>query len=229
LLERVIENWLDNAGERTYQRCFCQMLIGRDYRIIHNTEHTPLEHGKDVIAISPDGKLVGFQLKGNPGKSLKPGQFNDIRGQLEQLATYGLGLPGYEKRVPEECYLVTNGEIDEAVSIEIQRLNAALELRGHPPEKIKVITRGTLLSWANSLGLALWPSEIEDFSSIVKILNYDGTEMFPAEVFDPLLQNTLRLQHEVPAPELRRRITSAAIMTAVALNSFSRKRTTTRK
>ena len=42
------------------------MLIGRGYRIVHNTEHTPLEHGKDVIAISPNDKVVGFQLKGNP-------------------------------------------------------------------------------------------------------------------------------------------------------------------
>ena len=224
MLERVIENWLDNAGERTYQRCFCQMLIGRDFHIIHNTEHTPLEFGKDVIAISPEGKVVGFQLKGNPGRSLKPGQFDEIRGQLEKLATLALGLPGYEKCVPDECYLVTNGEIDEAVSFEIQRLNAGLEARGHPPEKIKTITRGTLLAWAKNLGLALWPSEMEDFGNLLKILNFGGDEIFPAEVFDPLLQNTLRFNHVVPPAELRRRITSAAIMTAVALHSFSRKR-----
>ncbi len=223
MLERLIENWLTSAGERTYQRCFCQMLIGRGYRIIHNTEHTPLEHGKDVIAISREGRIAGFQLKGNPGKSLKPGEFGEIRGQLEQLATLALGLPGYEKAVPEECYLVTNGEIDEAVSIEIQRLNAALEARGHPPEKIRTITRGTLLAWANSLGLALWPSEMEDFGNLVKLLNYEGDEIFPAKIFDPLLQHTLRIQEDVPAPELRRRITSAAVMTAVALHSFSHK------
>jgi hypothetical protein len=223
VLERLIENWLDSAGERSYQRCFCQMLIGRGYRIIHNTEHTPLEHGKDIVAISPEDKIVGYQLKGNPGKALKPSQFDEIRGQLEQLATLALGIPGYEKRVPDECYLVTNGEIDEAVSIEIQRLNAGIESRGHPPEKIKTITRGTLLSWANSLGLALWPSEIQDFGNLVKLLNYGGDEIFPAETFDPLLQHTLGLQEEVAAPELRRRITSAAVMTAVALHSFSRR------
>jgi hypothetical protein len=98
VLARLIENWLDSAGERSYQRCFCQMLIGQGHRIIHNTEHTPLEHGKDVIAIAPDGKIVGYQLKGNPGKTLTPSQFTAIRRQLEQLATYALGIPGYEKR-----------------------------------------------------------------------------------------------------------------------------------
>lgn len=224
MLERLIENWLDNAGERSYQRCFCQMLIGQGYRILHNTEHTPLEHGKDVIAINREKKVVAFQLKGNPGKSLKPSQFSEIRGQLEQLATYALGIPGYEKTIPDECYLVTNGEIDEAVSIELQLLNTALASRGHPPEKIKTITRGTLLSWANLLGLSLWPAEIEDFSNLIKLLNCAGNEIFPAEIFDPLLRHTLRLHKTINASELRRRITSAAVMTAVALHSFSRRK-----
>ena len=224
MLERLIENWLDSAGERSYQRCFCQMLVGRGYRIVHNTEHTPLEHGKDVIAISPDNKVVGFQLKGNPGKSLKPSQFKEIRFQLEQLATYALGIPGYENKIPDECYLVTNGEIDEAVSIELQRLNAALRSRGHPSEKIKTITRGTLLSWANSLGLSLWPSELEDFGNLIKLRDCAGDEIYPAEIFDPLLQHTLRMHETLKAPELRRRITSAAIMTAVALHSFSQRK-----
>lgn len=194
------------------------------YRIIHNTEHTPLEHGKDVIAASSDDKVIGFQLKGNPGKSLKPSQFTEIRGQLEQLATYALGIPGYEKKISDECYLVTNGEIDEAVSAELQCLNAALESRGHPPEKIKTITRGVLLSWANSLGLSLWPSEIEDFGNLIKLLNCAGEEIFPAEIFDPLLRHTLRMDETLKASELRRRITSAAVMTAVALHSFSQRK-----
>lgn len=224
MIERLIENWLDSAGERSYQRCFCQMLIGKGYRIVHNTEHTPLEHGKDVIAISPDDKVTGFQLKGNPGKSLKPIHFNEIRSQLEQLATYALGLPGYENKIPDECFLVTNGEIDEAVSIELQRLNAALETRGHPPEKIKTITRGTLLSWANSLGLSLWPSEMEDFGNLIKLLNYAGDEIFPAEIFDPLLRHTLHIRETLKASELRRRITNAAVMTAVALHTFSQRK-----
>jgi hypothetical protein len=223
VLERLIENWLDSAGERTYQRCFCQMLTGQGYRLIHNTEHTPMELGKDIIALSPDGKLVGYQLKGNPGATMKPYEFDKIRGQLEQLATLALAIPGYEGRVPDECYLVTNGEIDEAVYIQIQLLNAALKARQHPPEKIKTITRGPMLAWAKDLGLSLWPSEMEDFGNLVKLLNYQGNEIFPARIFDSLLQHTLHFQETVKAPELRRRITSAAVMTAVALHSFSRR------
>lgn len=224
MLERLIENWLDSASERSYQRCFCQMLTGQGFHIVHNTRHTPQEYGKDVIALSPEGRLVGYQLKGNPGGTLTPTQFDEIRGQLEQLATLALGIPGYEGRVLDSCYLVTNGEISELVSQQMQLLNASLVARGHPPEKIKTITRGTLLAWSKELGLALWPSEMEDFGNLVKLLNYSGDEMFPAQILDPLLRNTLRFDREVKALELSRRVTSAAVMTAVALHSFSRRK-----
>lgn len=224
MLERLVENWLDNASERSYQRCFCQMLNGQGFRIVHNTEHTPLEFGKDVIAVSPDNKLVGYQLKGHPGGTMKPYDFDEIRGQLEQLATLALAIPGFEGRVLDECFLVTNGEIDEAVSIQIQLLNASLAKRGHPEGKIKTITRGTLMSWAQSMGLSLWPTEMKDFENLVKLLNYNGDEMFPAQILDPLLRNTLSFDMEVKAMELSRRVTSAAVMTAVALHSFSRRR-----
>lgn len=224
MLERLVENWLDSASERSYQRCFCQMLTGQGFRIVHNTEHTPLEFGKDVIAVSPDNKLVGYQLKGHPGGTLKPRDFDDIRRQLEQLATLALAIPGLEGKVLDECYLVTNGEIDEAVYHQIQLLNASLVQRGHPADKIKTITRGKLLAWAQSLGLALWPSEMQDFGNIVRLLNCTGDEMFPAEILDPLLRNTLCFGREVKATELGRRVTSAAVMTAIALHSFSRRK-----
>lgn len=224
MLERLVENWLDSAGERTYQRCFCQMLTGQGYRIVHNTQHTPLEFGKDVIAISPTGALVAYQLKGNPGATLKPREFDGIRGQLEQLATLALTIPEVEGRVPDECYLVTNGEIDEAVYHQIQLLNRALARRGHANDKIKTITRGKLLDWSKSLGQSLWPSEIEDFGNLVKLLNYEGNEIFPAKIFDPLLRNTLCFHKAVKVDEMRRRVTSAAIMTSLALHSFSRRR-----
>jgi hypothetical protein len=224
VLERLIENWLDSAGERSYQRCFCQMLTGLGYRVIHNTEHTPLEFGKDVIAISPEGKLVGYQLKGHPGGTLKPSDFNAIRVQLDQLATLTLAIPGLTKSILDRCYVVTNGEIDEAVSQQIVLLNESLVARGFGPDRIKTITRGTLLAWAKSLGSSLWPSEMQDFGNLVKLLNYHGDEPFPAEIFGPLLQNTLHLHEPLKAPELRRRVTSAAIMTALALHSFSRRR-----
>lgn len=223
MIERLVEHWLDSAGERSYQPCFCQMLVGQGYRIVHSTRHTPLEFGKDVIAVAPDGRLVAYQLKGNPSSTLSPRNFDEIRGQLEQLATLAITVPGFRTRTADECYLVTNGNIDEGVYHQIQTLNASLEGRGHAPEKIKTITRGTLLEWAQSLGYSLWPSEVQDISDLLKLLNCQGDEIFPAEVFHRLLLNTLALDRNLKRDELRRRLTSAGVMTSVALQSFSRK------
>lgn len=223
MLERLIENWLDSAGERTYQRCFCQMLIGRGYRIIHNTEHTPLEHGKDVIAISPEGKLVGFQLKGNPGKTLKPSEFGDMAGNSTNSQRSRSACPAMRRRSSTNAISSRTAKLMKPFrsrysSLTIRSRHGDSDQRGSRPLRAARCSRGP-----NDLGLALWPSEMQDFGNLVKLLNYEGDEIFPASVFDPLLQNTLRLQHDVPAPQLRRRITSAAIMTAVALHSFSRK------
>ena len=200
------------------------MLSGHGFRIIHNTQHTPLEFGKDVIAVSPTNKVVGYQLKGNPGKTLKPREFGEIRGQLEQLATLAIPINDIGDRVPDECYLVTNGEIDEAVYVQIELLNQSLEQRGHRKNKIKTITRGTLLKWSISLGMSLWPSEISDLGVLLRILNFDGQNIFPAKLFDTLLRHTLSFEKRLKPAETKRRITSAAVMTAVALHSFSQKR-----
>jgi hypothetical protein len=64
---------------------------------------------------------------------------------------------------------------------------------------------------------------MEDFGNLVRLLNYSGDEIFPAEILDPLLRNTLHFDREVKPADLSRRVTSAAVMTAVALHSFSRR------
>jgi hypothetical protein len=65
---------------------------------------------------------------------------------------------------------------------------------------------------------------MDDFGNLVKLLNHRGDEMFPAQIFDPLLCHTLCFNKEVKPQELSRRVTSAAVMTAVALHSFSRRK-----
>lgn len=52
MIERVIENWLDNASEKTYQVPFCYMLVKQGHKIIHLSRHCGMEHGKDIITIT---------------------------------------------------------------------------------------------------------------------------------------------------------------------------------
>ena len=58
---------MDSQTERRYQPAFIQMLVSEGWAVLHNTRHSPIEFGKDVIAHNPSGVLHCFQLKGNPG------------------------------------------------------------------------------------------------------------------------------------------------------------------
>ena len=76
--EKLIEIWLDNAGKRQYQFAFRNSLLAAGYTILHDTSHTALELGKDVIAVSPKGKLIAYQLKGNPSGRLTISHWHDL-------------------------------------------------------------------------------------------------------------------------------------------------------
>src|SRR3954471_23919489 len=81
-LVKWIEIWLDRAGERAYQPAFLSALTFHKYKIVHNTSHNSLELGNDVIARAPNGDLIAFQLKGNPGTRLTMGQWHEIYPQV---------------------------------------------------------------------------------------------------------------------------------------------------
>ena len=108
MLERLLEYWLDSVNERSYQAAFCQLLAAQGFKILHSTRHMPIEFGKDVIAVGPDGVTCAYQLKGNPGSRLTLNQFREIAPQLNELVTQRIIFPGL-RRGPHRSYLVTNG------------------------------------------------------------------------------------------------------------------------
>jgi hypothetical protein len=132
------------------------MLLAEGHTVLHSTRHAPLEFGKDVISIGPDGIPCAFQLKGNPGTRLTLVQLRDIKGQLLELVTQPIVLPG----VPagrHRCYLVTNGETEEEVHRSLDDINRELENLGFGPKRIELWSRGRLLEMTNRLGPAYGP------------------------------------------------------------------------
>ena len=63
MLERIIENWLDKATERSFEKPFCYMLSAEGYTIIDLTRHSSMELGKDIITIAPDGTPLCLSVK----------------------------------------------------------------------------------------------------------------------------------------------------------------------
>ena len=226
MLRRLLESWLDSASERAYQTAFCQMLSAQGHTIVHSTRHSQLEFGKDVLSIAPDGTPCAYQLKGNPGSRLTLRQFGEIQNQIVQLVTQPIVFPGLPIRA-HKTYLVTNGVVDEEAQKALDELNRGFlsaQVLGKPTE---IISRGHLIKWANDLGTCLWPSELEDVNHLLQLLVTQGDEIFPTQLLNDLLIPLLLLgtDQRVPptANELRRRITSAGILTAVSLRNFSLK------
>ena len=223
MLEKLIENWLDSASERTYQPIFCQMLMNQGFTIIHSTRHTPIEFGKDVIAQAPDGSIHAYQLKGNPKSRINLTQYREIKPQLYELVHQKI-VNSAVSADQHRSYLVTNGEIDEDVQTAIANENAKNESDGLPNRRLETITRGQLLEWSKKLDTSLWPSELEDTKTFLEIITDGGNHHFPIKKFCHLLEELLSLKcdtKKIKKEELNRRAKSAALLTGICLKPFS--------
>jgi hypothetical protein len=218
--EKLLENWLDTASERSYQAVFVQMLAAQGYTVVHSTRHCALEYGKDVLAVAPDGVGCAYQLKGNPSGRLTLDAFRrEIQPQLVQLIAQPPSCPGFPAS-NYRAYLVSNGGFDEEVQVAVAQMNSGPYLA-----KVELISRGTLFEWAKQLGASLWPSELEDESSLLKLYLSDPKDVLPLRTFASVIYPALGLHTELPteisSADLERRCSSAAVLTGVATSRFA--------
>jgi hypothetical protein len=200
------------------------VLAAEGHTVLHSTRHAAIEFGKDVIAVAPDRTPCAYQLKGNPGGRLTLSQFREIQPQLWQLGTQRIVFPGLPEGL-HKSFLVTNGVVDEEVHRSIDDMNKTLLAGAGSP--IEIIQRGQLLSLFGKHAAEFWPSEIPDLSRVFRLLAADGNEQRPLELLHEILCAMLLLEghqrEQVSAPELRRRVTSAALVISVCLRSYSLK------
>lgn len=181
--ERLLESWLDNQTERRYQPAFIQMLVSQGWAVLHNTRHSPIELGKDVIARDPSGVLHCFQLKGNPGSRVTKSEAASLLEQFHELVRLPPG-PEFQKD-PQENHVavfVTNGEIDEEARLLFERAGAACGQPGVVASRYELWSRGKLLSLAKP-AIRVWPASIEARRLILNLLAGDGREPpVPADI-----------------------------------------------
>ena len=104
MIERAIENWLTNTTERSYQLPFCQVLLHKGHRVIDISKHGPMERGKDIVTISPDGTPCAWQLK--TGK-INTRTWREIKGEVMEMIELPITHPSVDKSVLHRSYLVT--------------------------------------------------------------------------------------------------------------------------
>jgi len=108
VIERAIESWLTRTNERNYQAAFCQVLMHQGHRVLHSSSHGPMEQGKDIITVDPDGNYHAYQTKtGNIGLS----EWREISGEIQELVELPIDYPGVDKASGHRAYLIANGQI----------------------------------------------------------------------------------------------------------------------
>ena len=101
MIERVIESWLDNAVERSFQGPFCAMLAADGFTVVHLSRHCGMELGKDAIAVAPDGTPCAYQLKTAPAGRLSLRHWREeISRQVFDLVVGRIVHPSIDPIVP---------------------------------------------------------------------------------------------------------------------------------
>ena len=224
MLERIIENWLDKASERSFQLPYCYMLSAAGHTIIHLTRHCGMEMGKDIITINPDGTPCAFQLKAG-NISLNKWR-KEVGPQIDDLVVGKINHPSVNDSRHHRSYLVTNGNIAEEVSRAIDDRNRTWESQGQPYLHLDTVVRGQLIEQAQKLGTDLWPSELTDIKTLLEMFLENGRGVLPKGKLASLFESTFPLKplDNGKAPSkahCERSIASAAILCAIATSSFS--------
>lgn len=219
MIERLVENWLDNAGERGYETPFAQLLTLEGHRVLQGPVHHPFEHGKDIVTIAPDGAACAFQLKGPDLRRIV--DFEAIQGQLLALVTTaishaGIGTP----RRPDRVYLVTNGVLTPPVRDRLERFNIGNVALGGPT--IEPVEREHLLSRFIAAHGDYLPQHLPDLRTLLELYYAEPTTLFPASSFAEYVTALMPFPPSQPsAPNRRHAVTSAALLTAYAARSWT--------
>ncbi|TFW27815.1 hypothetical protein [Duganella callida] len=213
MIEKLLENWLDRASERSYQAVFVQMLAAEGYTVLHSTRHCLLEYGKDILAIAPDGVGCAFQLKGDPGGRMKISEFRkDIQPQLTQLMAQSPSYPGFPTGA-HRAYLVSNGQFEEEVQVAVREMN-----NGPYPSKTLLWSRGHLLDMCKIHASALWPSELKDNRALLELYMADPREPLDVDILSGMMESILKLSADndcLKQTELARAASSTAWLTGI--------------
>lgn len=217
MIERIVANWLTSAGERGYQDAFAQLLLSEGMTVLHATVHHPHEHGKDLLALDPTGRLFAFQLKGG---DLTLSGFESIEAQLIALSMTAVSYPGVEPpRRPDQAILVTSGNLTAPARSRLSVLNDGFRSYGSPT--IGLIEHEQLVARIVGAQSSHLPSTPEALNHFLEIMLSDGLGPLPIAQFASYLEETLIPESPASPLNAERAITATALFTANMLMPWS--------
>ncbi len=219
MIERAVEDWLTSASERDFQVPFAQMLFAKGHRILLVSKHRPLEEGKDLVTIDPDGQCCAYQLKAG---DINVSRWRTIQGELNDLIELPVNHPSVARDCSHKAYLVTNGEISDEVRHRIDLINDRNQALQRPVPPLGVVARGDMVrDFIDSHGEYL-PSGVHDSHEFLGLYLSEGRSSFPKERFCNFLQNDLLRDEDGGFGKTIRAMTSAVLLTSYIAGAFQR-------
>ena len=210
-LQRAIEHWLDSANELSYQPLFCQWLTSQGFTLKYSIRNTNFEQGKDVVAVSQNGTPHAYQLKGG-NITLKRWR-SEVKPEIEALIDCPVQHPDIDKELPHISYLVTNGEIDDSVRVEIVSLNEK-KWKATP---LHTWTRGDLLSGFQNMASGILPQNALMYKRLLELIFSDGNGFPNITEVDIFLHEILNTEVPSLKKEQRKRDIAAGALYATMI------------
>lgn len=221
MIEKIIENWLIKASEKSYQLPFCFLLMQEGKTILHMTRHNSSEHGKDIIAIDEVGQPYAYQLKGIHGGRLSIRGWQEIQQQVMQMVLTPCAHPSIQSGTYHKSYLVVNGDIEEEVQMAITLINNQWATSGQLQYKIHTIVKGQILEIAFRAKELFIPSEATDFKSLLEFYLEDGKGFLDKAKFSTMIVALLEKKPDQKNTETKRLISSGALLCSLATSSYT--------
>ncbi len=216
-LQRAIEYWLDSANELGYQPLFCEWLISRGYILKYSIKNTNFEQGKDVVAVAPDGVPHAYQLKGG---NINLNRWRmEVKPEIDVMIDSAIQHPDIDKTTPHVSYLVTNGEIEDAVRSEIVALNE----KKYKDAPLRVWVRGDLLTGFQGMADGILPKDAPTYKELLDLIFADGTGLPDIRRVSEFLSQILNIENTSLKKEQRRRDIAGALLYATMIAGPHRK------
>ncbi|MDO8612500.1 MAG: hypothetical protein Q7R32_06715 [Dehalococcoidia bacterium] len=166
---RVIEDWLTSSDERAYQLSFASYLAKAGHRVKYVSQHSVLEHGKDIVSISPDRNLHAYQLKAG---NINLPAWREMRGEVLEAATVPVEIPGVARRCADRAFLVLTGQVSDPVRNQIALINKDHESRRYAP--IETIELQELVGNFADVFESFFPATVAPLHDLVRLYLQDG-------------------------------------------------------
>ncbi len=207
-LQRAIEYWLDSSNELGYQSLFCELLSIQGYTVKYAIKSTTIEQGKDVVAIDSEKIPHAFQLKGGDINTKR--WRDEVKPEIEAMIDCPIIHPEIDKEKGHVSYLVTNGEINDAVRLEIVSLNEK-KWKSSP---LKYWTRGDLLNGFQQMAEGILPKDAQSYKKLIDLIFADGEGLPDINKVSSFLYEILNIDNPKQKKAQRQRDVAAALLYA---------------